>query len=181
MFTSICQNHHQQKEATCLCEQASWQASKGEGGGGEGNKRREWASSFLPTPLLSMRCIYWQEAIFVHASLCWLFYYFWGKYQGPLVVFISLYHYTNFRFIVNPKSGNFLPDGVWAFVMKLKSMMKQTQSYCTWWVENYELFFLFWSLNLFSSWTCQMMLHSHPWKLQCLCKSWDFKIFIVIM
>ena len=32
--------------------------------------------------------------------------------KGPLVVYISLYHYTNFRFIVNPKSGNFLPDGV---------------------------------------------------------------------
>ena len=32
--------------------------------------------------------------------------------KGPLVVYISLDHYMNFRFIVNPKSGNFLPDGV---------------------------------------------------------------------
>ena len=101
-------------------------------------------------------------------------------FKGPLVVFISLYHYTNFRFIINPKSGNFLPDGVWAFVMKPKSMMKQTQSYCTWWVVNHDLFFLFWSLNLFSR-TCQITLYSHSWKLQCICKSWDFKSFIVIM
>ena len=51
MFTSICQNHHQQKEATCLCEQASWQASKGEGGGGvRGIREGNGQAVFSPPP-----------------------------------------------------------------------------------------------------------------------------------
>ena len=52
MFTSICQNHHQQKEATCLCEQASWQASKGEGGGVRGIREGNGQAVFSHPPSL---------------------------------------------------------------------------------------------------------------------------------
>ena len=50
-YVSICQNHHQQKEAMCLCEQASWQASKGEGGGGvRGIREGNGQAVFSPPP-----------------------------------------------------------------------------------------------------------------------------------